>query len=202
MLELTGEDEPHDLAHRARGRAHRRGRSTRSASTHATALARALLDGGAPGLHLYTFNQRRRRRSPCSRGVGLASATHRRTRMTTDRTFPTGTILGYPRIGRRRELKHAVEAFWAGTHRRRRARAPPPSCAPPTRERLVELGLGRDRLRRSPRLLATTTRCSTPRSRSAPCPTRFARPRDAAAARPRGLLHARPRRRPTSRRSR
>jgi len=28
--------------------------------------------------------------------------------------FPTGTILGYPRIGRRRELKKAVEAFWAG----------------------------------------------------------------------------------------
>ncbi|MHB1235063.1 MAG: hypothetical protein ACYCZK_05255, partial [Microbacteriaceae bacterium] len=27
--------------------------------------------------------------------------------------FPTGTILGYPRIGRRRELKKAVEAFWA-----------------------------------------------------------------------------------------
>jgi len=29
-------------------------------------------------------------------------------------SFPTGTILGYPRIGRRRELKKAVEAFWAG----------------------------------------------------------------------------------------
>ena len=29
--------------------------------------------------------------------------------------FPTGTILGYPRIGRRRELKKAVEAFWAGS---------------------------------------------------------------------------------------
>jgi hypothetical protein len=28
--------------------------------------------------------------------------------------FPTGTILGYPRIGRRRELKRAVEAFWRG----------------------------------------------------------------------------------------
>ena len=31
--------------------------------------------------------------------------------------FPTGTILGYPRIGRRRELKKAVEAFWAGKMR-------------------------------------------------------------------------------------
>ncbi|NEB07157.1 hypothetical protein, partial [Streptomyces sp. SID13726] len=28
--------------------------------------------------------------------------------------FPAGTVLGYPRIGRRRELKKAVEAFWAG----------------------------------------------------------------------------------------
>ena len=28
--------------------------------------------------------------------------------------FPTGTILGYPRIGPRRELKKAVESFWAG----------------------------------------------------------------------------------------
>ncbi|WP_157602474.1 hypothetical protein, partial [Promicromonospora kroppenstedtii] len=28
--------------------------------------------------------------------------------------LPTATILGYPRIGRRRELKRAVEAFWAG----------------------------------------------------------------------------------------
>ncbi|MDO8143694.1 5-methyltetrahydropteroyltriglutamate--homocysteine S-methyltransferase [Isoptericola sp. 178] len=28
--------------------------------------------------------------------------------------FPGGTILGYPRIGRRRELKRAVEAYWAG----------------------------------------------------------------------------------------
>ncbi|MCA5894067.1 5-methyltetrahydropteroyltriglutamate--homocysteine S-methyltransferase [Isoptericola sp. NEAU-Y5] len=40
--------------------------------------------------------------------------------MTTDPTttarpaFPGGTILGYPRIGRRRELKKAVESFWAG----------------------------------------------------------------------------------------
>ncbi|OAN34850.1 5-methyltetrahydropteroyltriglutamate--homocysteine S-methyltransferase [Plantibacter sp. H53] len=28
--------------------------------------------------------------------------------------FPTGTILGYPRIGPNRELKRAVESFWAG----------------------------------------------------------------------------------------
>jgi len=29
--------------------------------------------------------------------------------------FPSASILGYPRIGRRRELKKAVEAYWAGT---------------------------------------------------------------------------------------
>ncbi|GAA1340236.1 5-methyltetrahydropteroyltriglutamate--homocysteine S-methyltransferase [Arthrobacter roseus] len=29
--------------------------------------------------------------------------------------FPTATINGYPRIGRRRELKRAVEAYWDGT---------------------------------------------------------------------------------------
>ena len=28
--------------------------------------------------------------------------------------FPAASILGYPRIGRRRELKKAVEAYWAG----------------------------------------------------------------------------------------
>ncbi|MDF2847932.1 MAG: metE, partial [Oerskovia sp.] len=29
-------------------------------------------------------------------------------------TFPSGSVLGYPRIGPRRELKKAVESFWAG----------------------------------------------------------------------------------------
>ncbi len=58
--------------------------------------------------------------------------------------FPTATILGYPRIGRNRELKRAVEAYWAGrldadglaraTRDLRRA----------TQERLVDLGLGAD----------------------------------------------------------
>ena len=28
--------------------------------------------------------------------------------------FPPATILGYPRIGRRRELKRAIEAHWRG----------------------------------------------------------------------------------------
>lgn len=33
---------------------------------------------------------------------------------TTTAAFPGGTILGYPRIGRRRELKRALEAHWRG----------------------------------------------------------------------------------------
>ncbi|RNL53880.1 5-methyltetrahydropteroyltriglutamate--homocysteine S-methyltransferase [Arthrobacter oryzae] len=38
------------------------------------------------------------------------------TEKTTPQTpFPAASILGYPRIGRRRELKKAVESYWAGT---------------------------------------------------------------------------------------
>jgi 5-methyltetrahydropteroyltriglutamate--homocysteine methyltransferase len=57
--------------------------------------------------------------------------------------FPAGSILGYPRIGRRREMKKAVEAFWAGriTEAELQARAAEHRAV--TRDRLVELGLGR-----------------------------------------------------------
>ncbi|MEV1131033.1 5-methyltetrahydropteroyltriglutamate--homocysteine S-methyltransferase [Agromyces sp. NPDC049794] len=58
--------------------------------------------------------------------------------------FPTGTILGYPRIGRRRELKHAVEAFWAGRIDAAELESVAADLRAATRERLVELGLGRD----------------------------------------------------------
>ena len=48
----------------------------------------------------------------------------------TAHAFPTGTILGYPRIGRRRELKRAVEAFWAGAIDADELEATaPPTCA-------------------------------------------------------------------------
>ncbi len=57
--------------------------------------------------------------------------------------FPTGTILGYPRIGRRRELKKAVEAFWAGTITAAELEAAAAELRSVTRERLVSLGLGR-----------------------------------------------------------
>ncbi|RXZ67553.1 5-methyltetrahydropteroyltriglutamate--homocysteine S-methyltransferase [Agromyces albus] len=58
--------------------------------------------------------------------------------------FPTGTILGYPRIGRRRELKRAVEAFWAGSIDADELEQRSFELRAATRERLAELGLGRD----------------------------------------------------------
>lgn len=57
--------------------------------------------------------------------------------------FPAGTILGYPRIGRRRELKHAVEAFWAGRIDAGELERTASALRAATRERLASLGLGR-----------------------------------------------------------
>ena len=57
--------------------------------------------------------------------------------------FPAGTILGYPRIGRRRELKHAVEAFWAGRIDAEELERAAAGLRAATRERLAALGLGR-----------------------------------------------------------
>lgn len=63
--------------------------------------------------------------------------------MTTS-SFPLASILGYPRIGRNRELKRAVESYWAGhlnaddlEQRCRELRLN-------SYARLVDLGLGRD----------------------------------------------------------
>jgi len=57
-------------------------------------------------------------------------------------TFPAATILGYPRIGRRRELKQAVEAHWAGRLAESDLEATAAALRAQTRARLVELGLG------------------------------------------------------------
>jgi len=57
--------------------------------------------------------------------------------------FPLGTILGYPRIGRRRELKKAVEAFWAGRVAASELEETAAGLRQATRERLAALGLGR-----------------------------------------------------------
>ncbi len=61
---------------------------------------------------------------------------------TTAPAFPTGTIVGYPRIGPRRELKKAVEAFWAGKVRVEELEATAVALRARTRTRLIELGLG------------------------------------------------------------
>jgi len=63
--------------------------------------------------------------------------------MTATTAFPTGTILGYPRIGRRRELKKAVEAFWAGKISAEELETTARELRAVTRERLAALGLGR-----------------------------------------------------------
>ncbi len=57
--------------------------------------------------------------------------------------FPTATILGYPRIGADRELKKAVESFWAGRIDIDTLRQAAQDLRRATHERLIELGLGR-----------------------------------------------------------
>ncbi|MEP7765395.1 5-methyltetrahydropteroyltriglutamate--homocysteine S-methyltransferase [Sanguibacter sp. 25GB23B1] len=59
-------------------------------------------------------------------------------------TFPAGTILGYPRIGPRRELKRAVESFWAGRIDETELETTAATLRKATRDRLVALGLRAD----------------------------------------------------------
>jgi 5-methyltetrahydropteroyltriglutamate--homocysteine methyltransferase len=61
--------------------------------------------------------------------------------MTTISPFPTGTILGYPRIGPNRELKRAVEAFWAHSIDADELERITQELRGATRERLASLGL-------------------------------------------------------------
>ena len=56
-------------------------------------------------------------------------------------TFPAATILGYPRIGRDREFKKAVEAYWAGRASLADTEAALAAVRAQTRQRLTELGL-------------------------------------------------------------
>ncbi|WP_206446578.1 5-methyltetrahydropteroyltriglutamate--homocysteine S-methyltransferase [Agrococcus sp. KRD186] len=58
--------------------------------------------------------------------------------------FPGGTILGYPRIGRRRELKRALEAHWRGTIDAAAFHAAASANRLADLERLRELGLRAD----------------------------------------------------------
>ena len=55
--------------------------------------------------------------------------------------LPHATILGYPRLGRRRELKRAIESFWRGDTSEAELIAAARELRAGTRARLVELGL-------------------------------------------------------------
>ena len=57
--------------------------------------------------------------------------------------FPGGTILGYPRIGRNRELKKALESFWKGATTAADLEAAARDLRLANLERMAELGLGR-----------------------------------------------------------
>jgi 5-methyltetrahydropteroyltriglutamate--homocysteine methyltransferase len=58
--------------------------------------------------------------------------------------FPAGSVLGYPRIGPRRELKKAIEAFWAGKTTADEVEATAADLRRRTRTHLAELGLPTD----------------------------------------------------------
>ncbi|HET8879208.1 MAG TPA: 5-methyltetrahydropteroyltriglutamate--homocysteine S-methyltransferase, partial [Arthrobacter sp.] len=68
------------------------------------------------------------------------------TNISADRTtpFPAASILGYPRIGRRRELKKAIEAYWAGTIDAAALDAAAKEIQLGTARRLQDLGLTED----------------------------------------------------------
>lgn len=56
--------------------------------------------------------------------------------------FPTATILAYPRIGRQRQLKRALEAYWAGRSSETELLEAASKLRQENLARLVELGLG------------------------------------------------------------
>ncbi|GAA2721225.1 5-methyltetrahydropteroyltriglutamate--homocysteine S-methyltransferase [Cellulomonas aerilata] len=58
--------------------------------------------------------------------------------------FPAATVLGYPRIGPRRELKKAIEAFWSGRADAGDVERTGAALRTRTRTRLAELGLPTD----------------------------------------------------------
>ncbi|MEV0200241.1 5-methyltetrahydropteroyltriglutamate--homocysteine S-methyltransferase, partial [Nonomuraea sp. NPDC050691] len=61
--------------------------------------------------------------------------------MSTPPAFPSSTVLGYPRIGPRRELKRALEAYWDGRSTREELDRAGAELRERTWRRLAELGL-------------------------------------------------------------
>ncbi|WP_298459078.1 5-methyltetrahydropteroyltriglutamate--homocysteine S-methyltransferase [uncultured Cellulomonas sp.] len=58
--------------------------------------------------------------------------------------FPAASVLGYPRIGPRRELKRALEAYWAGSATADDVERVAADLRSRTRRRLADLGLATD----------------------------------------------------------
>src|ERR1700754_2976542 len=56
--------------------------------------------------------------------------------------FPGSTVLGYPRIGPRRELKRALETYWDGTQAREELAKTAARVREDTWRRLAALALG------------------------------------------------------------
>ena len=61
--------------------------------------------------------------------------------MSKNTAFPSASLLGYPRIGRRRELKKAIEGFWANKIDATELDAAAKEIQLGTARRLTELGL-------------------------------------------------------------
>ncbi|ABY25161.1 5-methyltetrahydropteroyltriglutamate--homocysteine methyltransferase [Renibacterium salmoninarum ATCC 33209] len=61
--------------------------------------------------------------------------------MTEKTAFPAASLLGYPRIGPRRELKKAVEAYWAGRADLNQLNSVAQTIQLSTAKRLESLGL-------------------------------------------------------------
>ncbi|AOZ72984.1 5-methyltetrahydropteroyltriglutamate--homocysteine S-methyltransferase [Boudabousia tangfeifanii] len=59
----------------------------------------------------------------------------------TNQPLPQATILGYPRIGANRELKRALESYWAGKSDQAALETAAQEVRQQTRDRLAELGL-------------------------------------------------------------
>ena len=143
VLELSGESLPSELAIALEVEPSGEGQEDVGVA-YASALVRDVIAGGAPGVHLYAFNNHRHRaRGPPRRRSARPRHPERGPTMTESRpAFPRGTILGYPRIGRRRELKRAVEAHWSGALDEAALEATAAELRRTTRTRLAELGLG------------------------------------------------------------
>lgn len=133
-------------------------------------FARRALDAGAPGLHIYTFNEHPAAlelvdRLGLRRGTPLKHPSVDRKQReeitvtetnapnpitdespsaTRGRPFPGASILGYPRIGRDRELKKALESYWASGSGSRELTESVDALRARDVRRLADLGLTQD----------------------------------------------------------